>query len=301
MLDLIRKLKLFRAICLGPIFLVPVTELRSQNDASTGGTCAVFLQNGKNLAFAIDSAVTSTMNGVRTNRKELACKIWLPTPSIMVATTGLLETGPFLTGWNALSSGRAWTRSLPPDPTEQQIDEAIRGWGSHLMSYLSVHPMRHDDGEIASIIVIFRSSGRSFAYKERIVEHEGKVMRDDGQSVRWILSDNESARLYSGSCRNFVKVGGQRAVQLTPSESVSLGDLGNMSRSTQIDSAVQLGELALRFEHLFTELTKSHATDPGAGDDVGPPFQLAILPVGSEKWTTTFSGPCDSSSLSDTH
>jgi hypothetical protein len=217
----------------------------------------------------------------------------------VVATTGLLTTGPFITGWNALSSGRAWTRSLPLEPTEEQIDEAVRGWGSHLMNYLAIHPILQGDGEIASITVVFRSNDRSFVYKERIVEHEGKVIRDEGQSVRWRLPENGSARLYSGSCRNFIKVGGQRVVQLTPSESFSLDDLGKISNSIQIASAVQLGELGLRFERLFTELTKSHATDPGTGDDVGPPFQLAILPDGSKKWTTTFSSPCDSSRLSD--
>jgi len=288
-------------MCLGPIFFIPVTPLLSQNiSVSKGGTCAVFLQNGGNLAFAIDSAVTNSINGVRTNEKELACKIWLPASSIVAATTGLLSTGPFITGWNALSSGRAWMRSLPPEPTEQQIDDAIRGWGDHLMNYLAIHPIRREDGEIASIIVVFRSHDRSFAYKERIVEHEGKVIRDDGQSVRWTLPEKGFARLYSGSCRNFIKGGGQRVVQLTQSESVSLDNIGNLSGSIQITSAEQLGELALRFEHLFTALTKSHATDPATGDDVGPPFQLATLPEGSEKWTTTFSSPCDSSSrLSD--
>jgi hypothetical protein len=164
------------------------------------------------------------------------------------------------------------------------------------MNYLAAHPhaaRRSHDGEISSLVVAFRSEGKSFVYKERIGRYEGKVERDEVQSVRWPLRDEMAAKLYSGSCRGFIRLnGGEPDVEITPNESAALERLGNESAALQITSAQQLGNLATRFEELFTQLSKSHKSDPLAGDEIGPPFQSAILPEGTNQWTVNFSSPC---------
>jgi hypothetical protein len=183
---------------------------------------------------------------------------------------------------------------LPEKPTERQVDDALRGWGQNLMNYLAAHPksIQKNEGEIASLVVAFRFDGKPFFYKERISKYQGKVVRDDGQSVRWALSDQGAGLLYSGSCRNFIRVDGQRTIEVTPSEALSLQKLGEEARSAKISTASDLGAIALKLEKRLTDINKSHATDPNIGDDIGPPFQLATLPENSSRWTTTFQNPC---------
>jgi hypothetical protein len=245
-------------------FLVISPKIECQKvDQTSGGTCAVFLQNGQNLAVAIDSVVTTTINDVRVRQGSLACKLWQPNSDIVAATTGLLDTGPYLTGWDAVLSGKSWTQSLPPEPTEQQVDSALRGWGQQLMHFLAAHlkSNEHRDGEIASLAVAFRTGGKSFFYKERIARYEGKVVRDDEQSVRWPLVNGGSAILYSGSCRNFIGVGGQRAVEITTSESSALENIARQIHGSQINSARQLGDLAMSLEQVLSTISKDHASD----------------------------------------
>jgi hypothetical protein len=266
-----------------------------ETNQTSGGTCAVFLQNGTNLAFAIDSAVTNELNGVRTNKKEVACKVWLPNPTMIAATTGLLTASGsnFMTPWNATLTGRSWTESLPPSPSPKQVDAAMRGWGSQLMTYLASHPSSSWNGEVASLLVAFRSDGKAFVYKERISGEGRKVFRDGPQSVRLELSNDGSDRLYSGSCRNFLKLGnGHRGIELSVFELDALNKLGTESKGMQITSAAKLGDLAMRYEALLTDISKAHASDPQVGDDIGPPFQLATLGTSSSRWSTRFSAPC---------
>jgi hypothetical protein len=271
--------------------LTPVAHCQEIN-TSSGGTCAVFLQKGKNLALVIDSAVTTITDGIRVDQTKLACKVWLPNPGIVAATTGLLDTGHLITSWNATSTGRFWLKGLAPNPTENQVDAALRGWGEQLIRYLATHPIQHSNGEIASLIVGFRTGGRSHVFKERIAKYDGKVMRDDEQSIRWTLNDDGASRLYSGSCRNFIAVNGHRPVEITTSELTALDGLGDKSRGPQITSAEQLGDMAMRFEQLFSQISRNHDSEPNSGDEIGPPFQLATLSAGSGRWITTFKEPC---------
>ena len=57
------------------------------------------------------------------------------------------------------------------------------------MNYLAAHQRaaQRYNGEISSLVVAFRSGGKSFLYKERIEQYKGKVMRDEEQSVRFPL------------------------------------------------------------------------------------------------------------------
>lgn len=268
--------------------------LGQQTDKSLYGTCAVFLQNGSNLAVTVDSAITTNLKGVRLNQHELACKIWHPLPEMIAVTTGLYSTIAMFRTWKAVPSGKFWTESLPPRPTEDQVDMALRGWGKELLDFLAANEKNSNfpKGEIASLTVAFASNEKLYFYKERIISFRGHPIRDDGQSVRWSLSKNRAARLLSGSCRNFIRVGGERAVEVSPSESQALDELFRQSRSIQINSANQLGDLANRFEDLLSNISKAHSSDPNIGDEIGPPFQKAIFSSASNNWTTTFSDPC---------
>ena len=163
------------------------------------------------------------------------------------------------------------------------------------MNYLAAHQRaaQRYNGEISSLVVAFRSGGKSFLYKERIEQYKGKVMRDEEQSVRFPLSDEGDSRVFSGSCRHFIRfAGGNRDVEITPDDSSELDRLVKESKALEIDSAQQLGVLATNFEELFTKISESHKSDPFAGDEIGPPFQLAILPAGTDQWITSFAQPC---------
>jgi hypothetical protein len=273
------------------LILTPIVQCQ-QADETSGGTCAVFLQKGKNLALVIDSAVTTFEGGVRLDRTKLACKVWLPNPGIVAATTGILDTGHSSTSWNSTATGRSWLRELPSNPTESQVNVALRGWGEQLMRYLATHPIQHGNGEIASLVVGFRAGGKSHVFRERIAKYDGKIVRDDEESVRWVLNDGGASRLYTGSCRNFIPIDGHRPIEITRSESNALDGLGDESSNPQITSADQLGDLAIRFEELFSQISKNHATTPNSGDEIGPPFQLAVLPADSSEWITSFRDPC---------
>jgi hypothetical protein len=279
-----------------PVLLIstsPMVQCQKIDEFSEG-TCAVFLQNGKNLAFVVDSAMTLTIDGVRANKTELTCKAWLPNPGMIAVTTGLLDSPSYFLSWNANTSGKSWTQSLPPEPSPVIVDTVLRGWGQELMNYLAVRPnrVRRPDGEVSSLVVAFRSGGKSFFYKERIQQHEGKVSRDEFQSIRWPLHDEGSARLYSGSCRAFIRFNNVRDVEITPGESSAMDRLVEESGALQITSAQRLGFVANRLEALSAQISQSHKSDPRAGDDIGPPFQSAILSEGTSQWIVNFSSPC---------
>jgi hypothetical protein len=233
------KVGLYCAKWLVPVLLLTSTPLIQCQTADqfSEGTCAVFLQNGKNLAFVIDSARTTTINGVRAPKTDLTCKVWLPNPGVIAATTGLLDSPSFFLSWNANASGKSWTQSLSQEPTPEQVDSALRGWGQELMNYLAAHQRaaQRYNGEISSLVVAFRSGGKSFLYKERIERYKGKVMRDEEQSVRFPLSDEGDARVFSGSCRHFIRfAGGNRDVEITPDDSSELDRLVKESKALRL-------------------------------------------------------------------
>ncbi len=275
------------------ILLLPRMQSQEMPD-SRWGTCAIFLSNDGNLALVIDSALTTAIGDVRVKSGELTCKVWLPAPTIVAATSGLFSAGPFITGWNANFTGRRWLKTLPKNPTESQVDVALRGWGQQLINFSVRNPkaIQSNDGEVASLIVAFKSNGTPYFFRERIVRYRGEVIRDDADSIRQPLEAVHSTIFYSGSCRNFVAVHGHRTVEVTDSEAASLSRIGIEARSGDISSAQHLGDIAMKLELQLSKINKEHASDIVALDDIGPPYQQAILPKDSTEWITKFTDPC---------
>jgi hypothetical protein len=264
------------------------------------GTCAIAVQNGKNVAFIIDSSVIVTRTGPfgpLATQKILECKVWSQMPNMLVSTTGMSEfTSP---KWASQESGRRWFSNLSPKSTPADIDSAMRGWGQELIDTFASNPaiLRPQDGEITSLFVIFRSDEKSHFYKERIVQSQGKIVRDDLESVRWDLPETVYAHLTSGSCRNFVRVDGwPPTIRPTDAEKIILEKLATdlLARNKTV---AELDKSLLLYEQNFATLNNNHALSSDDIDQIGPPYQTANFSDEKGAWQTNFTSPCENTAI----
>lgn len=263
---------------------------------SSYGTCAVAVHNAGNAAFVIDSALTVTTNGVRSNLPRTTCKLWLNQPNMIVATTGLLTTGPmFGRNWDANRSARKYLSPLSLDPSDTEVDEALKAWGTDLIAYLKANPSASSqvDGEEGNLVLVYRSLGKLHMDKERITSHDKKPFRDLEASYRWQVPDSGAGIMYSGYCRSFIQVPGAAPPQSTPKEREFLNKLGLYAKSTSITSAEQLGSVAMEMEQELASISREHDSESRGADFVGPPYQLATLSAETGVWKKTFSPPCE--------
>jgi hypothetical protein len=279
--------------CLAPGAFV---RLDAQSIGSTShGTCAIAVQNGKNVAFIIDSSVIVNSVGLfgpLPSKKILECKVWAPMPNMLVSSTGLTEsTRP---KWNSQESGRRWLSTVSLKSTLADVDGAMQGWGQELIDVLKLDPSAtlRPNGEIASLFVIFRLGGRSHFYKERIAQYQGSAVRDNLESVRLDLPEIAYVHLTSGSCRSFVKVNGwPPTIKPTDSEKETLEKLANDMLAPNI-TAEQLNKSVLLYEENFATLSNNHAVSDEEKDQIGPPYQIARFSDEESAWLTNFKDPC---------
>ncbi len=212
-----------------------------------------------------------------------------------MAITGLETIGPpFYKLFDTRSAARQWIASLPEYPTEDQVDRAMKGWGTELINYLTTHPkaIQREEGEVASLIVSFKSGGKSHFYKERIgTSSNGEVLRDPGGSLRIALEDNKYFSNFSGSCRDLAEDEGKYSGGITPQVSAILRNLSG-ELYFRIASINDLVGLAMKFEEELAHISKNHRSARNMGDIIGPPFQSVTLSPDSNRWVPHFKSPC---------
>ena len=144
---------------------------------------------------------------------------------LVAATTGLLSVPG--SGWNAQDTAKIALGNLPSHFTGKRVTDSLTFWSNDLLNRL--HGYYADrDGEIASLLVAFRSDGALHFYRERIISLNHKPQRDDAQSERWNLFDQGAAIAYAGSCRNLISLGGHPApTPIPPGEKAKLNDWGS--------------------------------------------------------------------------
>jgi hypothetical protein len=277
------------------IFLGPLPALCQQKEVEAHGTCAIFISNARNMAFVVDSALTETNNSGEVTGHGLACKTWLPSSKIVAVTTGLFKDGPMFTGWDSQAKAKVWLRKLSADPTVYEIDTALRGWSRQLLEYLTGHPQiarLQKEGEIASLVVGFNVGSINHIFRERVIAHEGRALRDESESLRHAVPPQGDDLVYAGSCRNYIGVHGVHGIQISESEMNHLNKLADYMKSTRVNSAQQLGMMAVEYEQALISINRNNVKNPANIDAIGPPIQLATLPLGSNEWTVSFVAPC---------
>jgi hypothetical protein len=242
------------------------------------------------MAFSIDSLQTLRAVGTNVHMNDLSCKLWQPQPSSIAAVTGLAKKED---GWDSVAAAKAWLSKLSPSPTPQEVDKAMRGWGNQLIDYGTEHNwdmQLFGDSEIATLIIAFRSKSLSYFYKEVIAPENGKPKRNESDSSRELLSNDDGILAYSGVCRNFVGVhGGRRAIQITPAEEEPITRISDAMGS--VKSSEQLGDLAKQLNEAFVAINQNHP-DHIVGVEIGPPFQVATMEAGSNQWVLKLEPPC---------
>jgi hypothetical protein len=294
------KREVSRLVLLSVSFLAFGTcaGLDAQSSGSIShGTCAIAVQNGKNVAFIIDSSVivkSVGLFGPLPSKKILECKVWAPMPNMLVSSTGLTELTSTRSKWNSQESGRRWLTGISQKSTTADVDGAMRGWGQELINVLKLDPSTtsRPNGEIASLFVIFRSEGRSHFYKERIAQDQGGAIRDNLNSIRLDLPEIAYVHVTSGTCRNFVKVNGwPPTIKPTDSEKETLDTLAT-AMLTPNKTAEQLDKALFLYEENFATISNNHAVSEDEKDQIGPPYQTARFSNEEEVWLTNFKDPC---------
>jgi hypothetical protein len=235
------------------------------------------------MVFAIDSSNTVDLRATGAP----SCKLWLSTPQMLAATTGLLDTHQ---GWNSVSRGRSRLDALSPDAAPQQIDAAMVGWSSDLIDYLHSipGPLPLREGIVASLLVSFVSNGHLFLYVQTVAYRGGELSKVS--SVRQTLVDGGDVPYVNGSCRDFFRNDGPsiRADILSP-EAVEIDQLMTVSSRPAVSSH-DLLQAASRLEELLARVSDDQG--PGMPHFIGPPYQTAEYSSGSGHWITHFQDPC---------
>jgi hypothetical protein len=279
------------------LLLSPLPALLAQRPSASGlpsadtlrhGTCALFLQNRGNAAFVIDSAITEEDQAGQVIGTQKACKVWLQTPTVLAATTGLLSAGNL---WNAQDAAKSVLGSLPSAFTPTEVARAVAMWSHELLTLMGSYTPR-ENGEIASLLVMFRYAGDNYFFRERVVSDNHVPRRDYVQSGGWPLTDTDHELDYAGNCRNFISIAGNPPpIELSIADRAALDKLGTAAKSKDTHSASQLGQIGLSMVEMLAQFNQKYDKEH-SDDAIGPPYQVLFLNAGTDTWASQFSGPC---------
>jgi hypothetical protein len=261
--------------------------------AYSHGTCAIFSSNHGNMAMVVDSAFTVTDSHGDVVGHELGCKTFLPNKITVAVTTGIASLGGIadqFARWDSEKSARSLLSNISADPTTAEVEFAMKSWSDKLIAHSKAHPgeIPTKIGEVASLLVGFRSRGKAYIYRERVQIEKGVL---SAVPARFDVNGGYAV-LYGGSCRNFILIDGKRPIQISVEEASRLNHDHDLLNSEKTDSALKLGEVSREYLQAFIDISTKHPSDPRNPTEIGPPIQLATLASNSDHWITPFVDPC---------
>lgn len=271
--------------------LFPLTA-QSQQEARGGsehGTCAVFMQNGENDAFVIDSVTTLLLESGSVAGTKLTCKVWPQRPSMIAAILGRSAIHGV---WNGQESARSALERISNAADGRQVDTALKHWSSELLGKLQ-GTYKGPDGLVSLLFVAYRVEGHTYVALEEVdsLNHKPRLST---KSVRVLLHPDDFLIQNFGVCDDFLQIDNLKMHgSMSHPDSEQLERLLLMAASTNVvHSSSELGNFALSVEKSLVDITKKYGDKTGEKIEVGPPYQLATLEAGSEQWVTKFEPPC---------
>lgn len=281
---------IFHCWLLLALFPLTVQSQRETRGAeSEHGTCAVFMQNGENDAFVIDSVTTLLLDSGSVAGTKLTCKVWPQRPSMIAAILGHSVIHGV---WNGQESARSALARISNPADGRQVDAALKHWSGELLGSLRGN-YKGPDGLVSLLFVAYRTGGHTYVALEEVdsLNHKPRL---SAKSVRVLLQPDGFLIQNFGVCDDFLRIDNLKMHgSISRSESEQIERLLLIAASsTLIHSSPELGNSALSVEKSLVDITKKYGDKTGEKIEVGPPYQLATLEAGSEQWVTKFEPPC---------
>ena len=252
------------------------------------GTCASVALNNTEIAFVIDSRIT-TMSGTQVVKQEEGCKVALLRPTILVAATGIEDALLNGRSWNSLDEARRYLQTLPEDPTSEQLYDWAERWSQSMWAHF-----RHAGttpsvvGDVAQLLLITKIKGESYVFRPSVT-WDGSFF---GTTVTEIKGPAGPLTQYSGLCRGFVTTHDQygahpRAIPVTDDELEVMDRIG--SKRMRAQNLEDLKAVAMSFEIQFTAMDERRE---GNFASIAGPYATAEWDATSASWKTSFNPKC---------
>ena len=150
-----------------------VSQKASPKNAYSYGTCATTVLAPFGAAFIVDSRITKKERDGNIVDQFEGCKVRLLRPTILIAAVGL-EDAPGVAGlWNSLDQAVEALKTLPENPTEQQLNEWGTQWGNSLLHHFRDGGETPPPGEKVAETLLITKIGNEPYYRRTTVTYDG--------------------------------------------------------------------------------------------------------------------------------
>jgi hypothetical protein len=230
-------------------------------------------------------------------RQEEGCKVALVRPNLLVAATGEEDSVYNQDHWNALEQAKQAIKTLPENPTNQQLE----GWGKQWAQTLWTHYRQSGMvpgyvGVVSQLVVMTKIDGHVNVVKPTVSWNGSRF--EAGSFASSVLPT--ALTQYSGLCEKFVTTHDEsgahpREIQITADELSVLDAIGrDRSKAQTMD---QLSDVAMRNELEFTAIDERFE---GSHTVIAGPYATAEWDYASDSWKTDFNSKCLASSAPNT-
>jgi hypothetical protein len=230
-------------------------------------------------------------------RQEEGCKVALVRPNLLVAATGEEDSVYNQDHWNALEQAKQAIKTLPENPTSQQLEGRGKQWAQTLWTHYRQSGMVPGYvGVVSQLVVMTKIDGHVNVVKPTVSWNGSRF--EAGSFASSVLPT--ALTQYSGLCEKFVTTHDEsgahpREIQITADELSVLDAIGrDRSKAQTMD---QLSDVAMRNELEFTAIDERFE---GSHTVIAGPYATAEWDYASDSWKTDFNSKCLASSAPNT-